>query len=34
MKFRKAFPAILLGIVIATIIMSLLSYGLLAALFA
>jgi uncharacterized membrane protein len=34
MNFRKAFPAILLGIILATLIMSLLSYGLLAALFA
>ncbi|MDO5350909.1 MAG: small multi-drug export protein [Lachnospiraceae bacterium] len=33
MKIRKSFPAILLGIVIATVIMSLLSYGLLGALF-
>ncbi|MCI9557717.1 small multi-drug export protein [Clostridiaceae bacterium] len=33
MKLRKSFPAILLGIVLATIIMSLLSYGLLGALF-
>lgn len=33
MRFRKAFPAILVGIAIATIIMSLLSYGLLGALF-
>ena len=33
MKIRKSFPAILLGIVIATIIMSLLSYGLLGVLF-
>lgn len=33
MRFRKAFAAILLGIVIATIIMSLLSYGLLGVLF-
>lgn len=31
-KFKKAFPAVLLGIVIATIIMSILSYGLLGAL--
>jgi uncharacterized membrane protein len=30
-KFKKAFPAILVGIVIATIIMSLVSYGLLGA---
>lgn len=33
MRFRKAFAAILLGIAIATIIMSLLSYGLLGVLF-
>ncbi len=33
MKIRKSFPAILLGIIIATVIMSLLSYGLLGALF-
>ncbi|MCC8061431.1 MAG: small multi-drug export protein [Clostridiales bacterium] len=33
MKLRKSFPAILLGIAIATVIMSVLSYGLLAALF-
>ena len=33
MRFRKAFSAILAGIAIATIIMSLLSYGLLGALF-
>lgn len=33
MRFRKAFPAILVGIAIATIIMSFLSYGLLGALF-
>lgn len=33
MKIRKSFPAILLGIILATIIMSLLSYGLLGALF-
>ncbi|MDO4329478.1 MAG: small multi-drug export protein [Lachnospiraceae bacterium] len=33
MKIRKSFPAILIGIVIATVIMSLLSYGLLGALF-
>lgn len=33
MRFRKAFTAILLGIAIATIIMSLLSYGLLGVLF-
>lgn len=31
-KFKKAFPAVLLGIVIATVIMSVLSYGLLGAL--
>ena len=31
-KFKKAFPAVLLGIVIATVIMSILSYGLLGAL--
>lgn len=30
-KFKKAFPAILLGIAIATVIMSILSYGLLGA---
>jgi len=30
-KFRKAFPAVILGIVMATIIMSILSYGLLGA---
>lgn len=33
MKIRKSFPAILMGIVIATVIMSLLSYGLLGILF-
>lgn len=33
MRFRKAFPAILVGIVIATVIMSLISYGLLGVLF-
>ncbi len=33
MKIRKSFPAILLGIILATVIMSLLSYGLLGALF-
>ena len=33
MKIRKSFPAILLGITLATVIMSLLSYGLLGALF-
>ena len=33
MKIRKSFPAILLGIVIATVIMSLLSYGLLGVIF-
>lgn len=33
MKIRKSFPAILLGIMIATIIMSLLSYGLIGAIF-
>lgn len=33
MKIRKSFPAILLGIAIATVIMSLLSYGLLGAVF-
>lgn len=33
MRFGKAFPAILVGIAIATMIMSLLSYGLLGALF-
>ncbi|MDO5415698.1 MAG: small multi-drug export protein [Lachnospiraceae bacterium] len=32
MKIRKSFPAILIGIVIATVIMSVLSYGLLGAL--
>lgn len=32
MKFKKAFPAVLLGIAIATVIMSILSYGLLGAL--
>ena len=32
MKFRKAFPAVLIGICMATIIMSILSYGLLGAL--
>ncbi|MBS6397284.1 MAG: small multi-drug export protein [Clostridiales bacterium] len=32
MKFKKAFPAVILGIVIATVIMSVLSYGLLGAL--
>lgn len=31
-RFRKAFPAIILGIFIATIIMSIVSYGLLGAL--
>ena len=31
-RFKKAFPAVLLGIVIATVIMSILSYGLLGAL--
>ena len=31
-KFRKAFPAVLLGIAIASVIMSILSYGLLGAL--
>lgn len=31
-KFKKAFPAVLLGIVMATIIMSIVSYGLLGAL--
>lgn len=30
-KFRKAFPAVMLGIVLATIIMSIVSYGLLGA---
>lgn len=30
-KFKKAFPAVLLGIVMATVIMSILSYGLLGA---
>ena len=33
MKIRKSFPAILLGIILATVIMSLLSYGLLGVLF-
>ncbi len=33
MRIRKSFPAILLGIIIATVIMSLVSYGLLGALF-
>ena len=33
MKIRKSFPAILLGIILATVIMSLLSYGLLGGLF-
>lgn len=33
MKFKKAFPAVLLGIAIATVIMSALSYGLLGAVF-
>ena len=32
MKIKKSFPAILIGIAIATVIMSLLSYGLLGAL--
>lgn len=31
-KFKKAFPAVLLGIVMATVIMSIASYGLLGAL--
>ncbi|MCI8586420.1 MAG: small multi-drug export protein [Lachnospiraceae bacterium] len=31
-KFRKAFPAVILGIVMATVIMSIVSYGLLGAL--
>lgn len=31
-KFKKAFPAVLLGIVLATVIMSIVSYGLLGAL--
>ena len=31
-KFKKAFPAVILGIVMATIIMSIFSYGLLGAL--
>ena len=31
-RFRKAFPAVLLGIVMATVIMSVMSYGLLGAL--
>ncbi len=33
MKLKKSFPAILLGIAVATVIMSLLSYGLLGAIF-
>ncbi|MBQ8184221.1 MAG: small multi-drug export protein [Lachnospiraceae bacterium] len=33
MKFKKAFPAVLLGIIIATVIMSVLSYGMLGAIF-
>ena len=33
MRIRKSFPAILLGVIIATVIMSLVSYGLLGALF-
>ena len=32
-KFKKAFPAVVIGICIATIIMSLLSYGLLGVIF-
>jgi uncharacterized membrane protein len=32
-KFKKAFPAIIVGIIIATIIMSIVSYGLLGAIF-
>ena len=32
MKFKKAFPAVLLGIVMATVIMSIVSYGLMGAL--
>ena len=32
MKFRKAFPAVLIGILMATVIMSIVSYGLLGAL--
>ena len=32
MKFKKAFPAVLLGIVLASVIMSIVSYGLLGAL--
>ena len=32
MKFRKAFPAVILGIIMATVIMSIVSYGLLGAL--
>ena len=32
MKFKKAFPAVLLGIVMATVIMSIVAYGLLGAL--
>ena len=31
-KFKRAFPAVILGIVMATVIMSILSYGLLGAL--
>ena len=33
MKFKKAFPAVLIGIIVATVIMSVLSYGLLGAIF-
>jgi len=33
MKFKKAFPAVLIGIIMATVIMSVLSYGLLGAIF-
>lgn len=32
MKFKKAFPAVILGIIMATVIMSIVSYGLLGAL--
>ena len=32
MKFKKAFPAVLLGIALASVIMSIVSYGLLGAL--
>ena len=33
MKFKKAFPAVVIGIIVATVIMSVLSYGLLGAIF-